>query len=237
MTEDVSYGYTDRDLLAEPESYEYSEVHGEPFLDAYLADRSEAVESLHGHVTEISSSEHDEGWEGLLSELGLESANGSLVVPEPSGALEAALRSSEASVVSPTEHGVRDTVSTLAALLGYPDSDPPRGDPATAVVDLLTKRFEVEKRLYTTYGRDGRPADESEPADEVAYPLLALTVLLHYDRSRSLKYLNVALKLGDLISSRATDFEDAAAISLSYVALAAERDAVRSLARDKGVWL
>ncbi|QLG47851.1 hypothetical protein [Natrinema halophilum] len=237
MTPNIPYEYTDRDLLEEPESYEYSEVHGRPFLDAYERDRASVLDSIEASVSGRCSSDASH-WRGLLEAVGT----------DPSREIERSLPRLESRTKSdvteftaafgqvPDRDQVDqiETVELEASLLGYPGDRPLNGEIARTWLDCLTKRYEVDKRLSARYDSDMDPIDD-EPAPCVAYPLLSLVALVSHERTGNLKYLNVALKLGDLLSSRHESIDDQGTLAVTYLALAVERDAMQALATSVGV--
>lgn len=232
MTPDVPYEYTDRDLFEEPEAYEYTELHGDVFLDAYLADRANAVEALDKRLAGTEQRAVN-GWEGLLDAL-------VWTDPDPVRDYLPVLvdnpRLSDADEIPNADADRVTTVPLLAGLLGVPNGTPLESEVSAVWLNRLVERFEIQKRVYAAYGPEMRSVDD-EPVARIAYPMLALAALIGHDRDGSLKLLNGALKICDALSSTDANEMDIGAAALSRLALDEERGAVRALATEKGVSL
>jgi len=230
MTPNVPYEYTNRDLFEKSETYEYTELEGSAFLDAYLADRADAIEALDERLTGTEQRSMN-GWEGLLGAL-------SWADPDPVQdnlpVLADLPRLSDSDGIPNVDADRVATVPLLAGLLGVPNGVPPDGEVSAVWLNRLVERFEVHKRLYAAYGTEMRPVDD-EPAARIAYPMLALAALVGHDRNGSLKLLNGALKICDALSSTDANAMDAGVAALSRIALDEERSAVRALAAEKEV--
>jgi hypothetical protein len=232
MNSPPNYEYTDRDLMANPESYEYSEFHGKPFLDAYLADRRAAIAQLDERLE--AGARPVEAWDGLLETL-----------EQPVGD---ALRSSlpadlpqssttpppDASIPDPAGSSAVETTWLLSRILGYPDRRPPRSDRTDVWTNDLIERFEVTKHLSARYDTEMRSIGE-DTAPLVAYPMLALSGLIVQKRTGSLKHLNGVLKLCDTLSSMTISSMSPGMAALARLALDEERNAIERLAAWKGV--
>lgn len=230
MTDDVPYDYTDRDLLADPETYEYSEVLGAPFLGAYFDDRSECLTRLEKRLDEFNARAGGTSnrWTGLLESLSW-AATDSVGPHLPTHGASDGWPDIDIPNAVPSLSADRvETIPSLAALLGYPGDRPPTDEAATAWLDRYVKRFEVSKRLYVSY--DGTmSAVDNQLAPAAAYPMLALACLVNYNRTSNLKHLNTALKLCDLLSSRTEALESQGTIALARLALDEERGAILAL--------
>ena len=67
-------------------------------------------------------------------------------------------------------------------------------------LDRLVQRFEVTKKLYASYPPGFRKGEGANTSVRL-YWLLALSLCLFYAQTRNLKYLNVLLKVNDLLIS------------------------------------
>jgi len=230
MSHNVPYEYTNRDLFEKPETYEYTELGGSAFLDAYLVDRVEAIEALDERLTYTEQGSLN-GWEGLLGAL-------SWADPDPVQdnlpVLADLPRLSGSDGIPNVDTDRVATLPLLVGLLGVPNGVPPDSEASAVWLNRLVERFEVHKRLYAAYGTEMQPVDD-EPAARIAYPMLALAALVGHDRNGSLKLLNGALKICDALSSTDANAMDAGVAALSRIALDEERGAVRALAAEKGV--
>jgi hypothetical protein len=69
------------------------------------------------------------------------------------------------------------------------------------ILNILIKKFEIKKKLYSKYDLDFKEISTSYD-DLLNYEKLSLLALLHYDKTKNLKFLNVALKINDTLSSQ-----------------------------------
>jgi len=69
------------------------------------------------------------------------------------------------------------------------------------VLNKLIKKFEIKKLLYSEYDSEFKEISTSND-NLVNYELLSLLSLLHYEKTKNLKFLNVALKINDTLSSQ-----------------------------------
>jgi hypothetical protein len=230
MTSEVPYEYTDRDLFEEPEAYEYTTVYGKPFLEAYLADRSETVEIIDRRLSNAEPIGVN-SWDGMLNALG----RGDTVRAYLPG-LSGVEMAKGQSLPDPATTESVETIPLLAQLLGYPEDAPPSNEASTEWVNRMIERFEIHKRLYTAYGPEMRPVEEKEAA-KIAYPMLALAALVVNERTESLKLLNGTLKICDSLSSTDVESMNIEIAALTRLALATERDAIKTLAAKKEVHL
>jgi hypothetical protein len=221
----ISYQYTDRDLLQEPESYEYTEVHGRPFLSAYLDNRTEIIDAIEDRIERPD--EIPTGFEATIERL---------AVSQPTAENSRGVGVAPVTPVPTPGDGSVETRQLLASLAGYDQPKPPSGEPANVWVDTFTKQYEVRKKLSASYDAEMNSVAEN-PASFDCYVLLAMVVLLAYERTNNLKYLNVALKLGDLLVSKHSETADSGTLALVRLVLREEVTAVRELADTKGVSL
>ena len=77
-----------------------------------------------------------------------------------------------------------------------------------SAAEKIVKTFEVRKRLYHCYNEKMKPYDERDFEDTSLYVLLSCAMLLCYERSGNLKYLNALLKADDTLLSLSGKRED-----------------------------
>jgi len=65
-------------------------------------------------------------------------------------------------------------------------------------LNLLLKRFEVTKKIYSTYDENFRPTDKKAFKEFYLYTLFAYVLALVYEKTGKLQYLNALLKVNDI---------------------------------------
>ncbi|GHE68551.1 hypothetical protein [Roseivirga thermotolerans] len=68
-------------------------------------------------------------------------------------------------------------------------------------LNLLVKRFEVTKKIYSSYDENFRPKDKSLYNEYRLYQLFSLVLCKEYADSNRLPLLNALLKLNDIVLS------------------------------------
>ena len=100
-------------------------------------------------------------------------------------------------------------------------------------IDLLLKKFEIKKILYSTYNSEfKRITDDFTNLHN--YTLLTLIFQIKYKQTKALKYLNVILKLNDILCSQHSNLNYFDA-ELTYHLLNHEIDFVSELCHQKGI--
>jgi len=100
-------------------------------------------------------------------------------------------------------------------------------------VDLVLKKFEIKKRLYSTYNSEFKEITD-DYKNLHNYTLLALIFQIKYKQTRALKYLNAILKLNDILCSQHSNLNSQDA-ELTYHLLNHEIDFVSELCHKKGI--
>lgn len=102
-------------------------------------------------------------------------------------------------------------------------------------VDLLLKKFEIKKRLYSTYNSEFKEIT-NDYKNLHNYTLLTLIFQIKHKQTRALKYLNAILKLNDILCSQHSNLNSHDA-ELTYYLLRNEIDFVSELCHKKGIEL
>ena len=97
----------------------------------------------------------------------------------------------------------------------------------------LLKKYETKKRIYDAYGLNFEEKSENYKNFE-NYILLSLNLLLLYEKTKSLKFLNCALKLDDMLCSIFVGL-DKEELNLLLLALNLELKEIKKLYKAKGV--
>lgn len=98
-------------------------------------------------------------------------------------------------------------------------------------LDLLLKRFEVTKRLYSEYDVDFRRINKNDFEELKLYVLFSYILTLAYEKSCKLPYLNSLLKINDINLSNAENLQEEERILLGYC-IHVEMEFIQKL-RDK----
>ena len=252
LGEGTLYTYTSRNLLDAPEYYMYSEYHGAPFLKAYLSLRAKyADEYEQRYLAHLQSDPAGSPvgrvndlipvWRPLMIEVAdTFSPDVQAIHAGYSEGTGAAGGSSRESV--PTI-GDLDGVTEIptqrflwALLLALVDRHPAEEGQLYQWLSRFLQGFEVTKKLYATYTVEFKRAT-SDYHVLTNYSLLALNLVLYYERTQNLKMLNGALKLNDLLCSAEVGLESAEDLLLAIAALRREIACVKGLASERGVVL
>lgn len=95
-------------------------------------------------------------------------------------------------------------------------------------LELLLKRFEVTKRIYDEYDENFRCEDKSRCNSIFLYVRFAELLLLVYQNTKRLPFLNALIKVNDILCSRWVDIDQSEHVFLKQV-LQGEIEVVRSL--------
>lgn len=74
--------------------------------------------------------------------------------------------------------------------------------------DLLLKRFEVTKRLFNKYDKNFRPIDKQDFFNKTLYIMFGYLLVLAFEKTNKLQYLNSLLKLNDILCSLINSLPD-----------------------------
>ncbi len=84
-------------------------------------------------------------------------------------------------------------------------------------LDLLIKRFEVTRKVYSAYNNEFRPIDKNTSfVDFECYVFLAYLLITAYKRSPRLQYVNALLKLDDIVLSNWRKLDENEKKSFAY---------------------
>lgn len=95
---------------------------------------------------------------------------------------------------------------------------------------LLIKRFEVYKKVFTTYDENFRPVDKRDYNNGKAYALFGILMSLIFLKYDFLQALNSAIKVNDIILGANFNKNNQEIINLSLVL---ETEAVEKLIKEK----
>lgn len=102
------------------------------------------------------------------------------------------------------------------------------------IIDKFVRKFEVEKKIFASYDNEFKKTTE-DYSNLQNYVLLSLICIYKYKYSKKLRYLNVVLKLNDLICSQIEKINGSINSSLLNFVLRDELLAISSLLDAKRI--
>lgn len=75
-------------------------------------------------------------------------------------------------------------------------------------INLLLKRFEVVRKIFENYDENFRPIDKNKYHQNINYLKFGIVLILCYEKTSKLQYLNSLLKLNDILCSIFNKIED-----------------------------
>ena len=219
----TTYQYAAENRLSNRHRYMYTPFEGPEFLRAYFDQR--ATWKNEARTTSSHGSISPEIVDDIVSRL---------LVQETASSVWKEHRYR----VLPAQPGEVDFVTRdlLLDLWFRPRNTGQDSDTAKSWLDSVIRKFEVSGRLYQRYGVDLKPIIK-QYADPVNYALLASLAVYQYIPTSNLKYLNVTLKLLDLLSSLPIENCDSAVREIGCAATIAETKAIRQLIAQQQVTL
>ena len=102
------------------------------------------------------------------------------------------------------------------------------------IMEILLKKFEVRKKIFTEYDKQIKKITK-DYFDLKNYILLSANFIISYQQTLNLKYLNVCLKLNDLIISKLDQIHENQFKELFYFIIQMELDCIGQLSLKKGI--
>ena len=235
----IAYEYSAVNRLSAPHHYMYAKYEGRPFLLSYRAARRSARERLLEQVERGLARCPSEDQRRML-----------VLLPQCQRLLEpstiARLESQSAAwwdarvqrgapLKDEAGGGWIETSGSLEALLDLlcQGSEGAR-EAIRATLNRYVARFEVTKRLCAAYHVTGK--ESRGPHDDMnLYASLSLALLLYQEQWKSLKFLNTALKVNDLLCSMPPAMFTTFAALASCASLRLEQEAIDQLMAEKGI--
>jgi len=207
MSEITTYQYSEKDLLENPQKYQMSPFLGTNFLISFFKSRKNYLKKL--EKIEKIFLELDE----VIKQLSINYSKNTL------------------------DDFLKTNIETeeILSLLLINFSNPIDND-ITKILNEFIKKFEIKKRLYSSY--DGNFKESSSLYSNLRnYLILSTLCMLAYKKNKNLKYLNTSLKLNDTICSQINKLQINLEKSLFYHILKIELQNVDSLCNSKKVGL
>ncbi len=229
------YEYANRNLLDEPYHYMYTPFEGVSLLRAYLASRHTLRDSLMARLAVRRGDMSQASEEVLLAWVwsSLRGANPKYG-PEAIQALK-----KRAFGVLPARPGDGQFKTHTVLIDVFQEVLCNTGVATERMqewIDFFLRNYEVTKRLYVAYGSDLKPTERSFASLE-NYALLAGLLLCVHQGSPNYKYLNCALKLGDLLSSVGDRTLNSPAVELIAATMEVETAGIERLAEHHKIQL
>ena len=102
------------------------------------------------------------------------------------------------------------------------------------ILEIFLKKFEVRKKIFTEYDKQIKEITK-DYFDLRNYILLSANFIVSYQQTLNLKYLNVCLKLNDLIISKLDQIREKQFKELFYLIIQIELDCIKQLCLKKGI--
>ena len=208
----IKYKHTEFNRLISPDNYMYTPFEGSSFLKAYYSDRLRHLEMFWGldeknHETQIPFWLHSRTLSALRKKL---NANKKFYT-------ELVRKHTNLDYNPNADNYSKEEVASVSNLLFFDiHSDIKTKDLLTSLLanqldfsnsnlvkfwlDQLVQRFEVTKKIYEVYPKNFAKG-KGESKSICLYWMFSLSLILYYEDTSSVKYLNTLLKIIDLLCS------------------------------------
>jgi hypothetical protein len=106
--------------------------------------------------------------------------------------------------------------------------------PLSYILDVFTKKFEVFKRIFEEYSGSLKKIGENYQKLDL-YIIISFTMVYYYYSGKILKYLNVSLKLNDLICSSEQTIGSKDDLIILFYSIILELEAINNLMMVKKI--
>ena len=103
------------------------------------------------------------------------------------------------------------------------------------LLEILIKKFEIKKKIFEYYDSEFKE-NVKDFLNLKNYILLSLICLLKFEKTSNLKFLNVSLKINDIISSQKIKLVSSEDIMLYSFIIKKELEIISILCNKKGVF-
>lgn len=193
----MSYSYCDRNLLENPEKYNFTKFQGKDFLIDYFNFRQKQIKKIENKIN------INLNMDKIISEL---------------------------EVKKDSIQGIFLLENFLIEILVGKN----RNEKINVDIDRFLKKFEVKKKLAESYTINFIEND-TEYGNLKNYLLLGFLVTLRYNETRNLKYLNVLLKINDMLITQIEQLKDEKDFFVFKKNLENEIDYVKKICEKKGI--
>ena len=193
----MSYSYCDRNLLENPEKYNFTKFQGKDFLIDYFNFRQKQIKKIENKIN------INLNMDKIISEL---------------------------EVKKDSIQGIFLLENFLIEIIVGKN----RNEKINVDIDRFLKKFEVKKKLAESYTINFIEND-TEYGNLKNYLLLGFLVTLRYNETRNLKYLNVLLKINDMLITQIEQLKDEKDFFVFKKNLENEIDYVKKICEKKGI--
>lgn len=193
----MSYSYCDRNLLENPEKYNFTKFQGKDFLIDYFNFRQKQIKKIENKIN------INLNMDKIISEL---------------------------EVKKDSIQGIFLLENFLIEIIVGKN----RNEKINVDIDRFLKKFEVKKKLAESYTINFIEND-TEYGNLKNYLLLGFLVTLRYNETRNLKYLNVLLKINDMLITQIEQLKDEKDFFIFKKNLENEIDYVKKICEKKGI--
>ena len=236
----MNYQYTKTDLLQNPQYYMYTNYVGLEFINDYINDR---YNNLLRIITKSSHNQHFQDYIKLLNgdNNKLDNVTKDKIKDEVIESLKRRkyfpqYEQSTSGLLSYIENNskvnAKQLFDNIAYLILLKKKEEIR--PLCYILDVFTKKFEVFKRIYEEYSGSLKKIGENyQKLDH--YIIMSFTMIYFYNIGKNLKYLNVSLKLNDLICSSKQTIGSKDDLIILYYSIILELESINNLIMVKKI--
>ena len=202
----MKYSYSNADLLEFPQKYQMTPFEGREFLSSYEQSRKDVLDKIKNNQAVNSLSQ----------------------------TLELIKKSSSTNEKENKKIFVTNDL-LLSILLKLESKEETQQE--TKMIMMLLKKFEIKKKIFTEYDYDFSKYDSKLKENSTDFKILRNYILFaaiciqKFQDNNNLKFLNVLLKLNDIICSQIDSISDAHDLSLVYHVINLELEYVSDLNR------
>ena len=202
----MKYSYSNADLLEFPQKYQMTPFEGREFLSSYEQSRKDILDKIKNNQAVNSLSQ----------------------------TLELIKKSSSTNEKENKKIFVTNDL-LLSILLKLESKEETQQE--TKMIMMLLKKFEIKKKIFTEYDYDFSKYDSKLKENSTDFKILRNYILFaaiciqKFQDNNNLKFLNVLLKLNDIICSQIDSISDAHDLSLVYHVINLELEYVSDLNR------
>ena len=167
--QNMTYPYSNTDLLENPERYQFTKFMGEKFLESYFYSRKIILNDIGGKIDKKMN--FSEIIDNLTNINNLEN----------------------------NEYNLENNEYNLEKLLlKILSNNQNRKEKLNEIIDIFLKKYEIKKKLVMQYDNDFHEKD-SNYKNLRNYILLDLLCVIRFNETKNLKFLNTILKINDML--------------------------------------